>query len=37
VAIILWSKESPFAIVVKQKAIADGYRKHFEMIWKNSK
>jgi len=37
IAIILWSKESPFAIVVKQKEIADGYRKHFEMIWKNSK
>jgi len=37
IAIILWSKESPFAIVVRQKEIAEGYRKHFEMIWKNSK
>ena len=37
IAIILWSKENPFAIVVKQKEIADGYRKHFEMIWKSAK
>lgn len=37
IAIILWSKLSPFAIVVKQKEIADGYRKHFEMIWKAAK
>lgn len=37
VAIILWSKENPFAIVIKQKEIADGYRKHFEIMWKSSK
>ncbi len=37
IAIILWNKVSPFAIVVRQKEIADGYRKHFEMIWKSAK
>lgn len=36
VAIILWNKENPFAILIKQKEIADGYRKHFEMMWKVS-
>jgi len=34
VAIILWNKDNPFAILIKQKEIADGYRKHFELIWK---
>lgn len=34
VAIILWSKENPFAVVIKNKEIADGYRKHFDMMWK---
>jgi sugar-specific transcriptional regulator TrmB len=33
VAIILWSKENPFAIVIKQKEIADGYKKYFELLW----
>ncbi len=37
VAIILWSKENPFAIVIKNKEISQGYRKHFEMMWKASK
>lgn len=37
VAIILWSKENPFAIVIKNKEISEGYKKHFELIWKNSK
>jgi sugar-specific transcriptional regulator TrmB len=34
VAIILWSKEKPFAVVISQKEIAEGYRKHFELMWK---
>ncbi len=34
VAIILWSKENPFAIVINQKEVADGYRKYFELTWK---
>ncbi|MEK6879235.1 MAG: helix-turn-helix domain-containing protein [Nanoarchaeota archaeon] len=37
VAIILWSKENPFAILIKDKAISKGYKKHFELIWKISK
>ena len=34
VAIILWSKENPFAVVIKNKDISDGYRKYFELMWK---
>jgi len=37
VAIILWSKENPFAIVIKNKEISEGYRKHFELMWKIAK
>jgi len=33
VAIILWSKENPFAIVIKNKEISEGYRKYFELMW----
>lgn len=32
VAIILWKKE-PIAIVIKEKEVADAYRKYFEMMW----
>lgn len=35
VALIMWSKENPFAIVINQKEIADGYRNYFEMMWKS--
>lgn len=34
VAIILWSKENPFGILIKNKEISEGYRKQFEMMWK---
>jgi sugar-specific transcriptional regulator TrmB len=37
VAIILWNKENPFVIVIKNRDISEGYRKHFEMMWKMSK
>lgn len=37
VAIILWSKENPFAIVIKEKSIADGYKKYFELMWQIAK
>ena len=37
VAIILWSKEKPLAIVIKQEEIAKGYRNYFELIWKSAK
>lgn len=34
VAIIFWSKEKPFAIVIKQGEIALGYKNYFELMWK---
>ncbi|MDD5192382.1 MAG: helix-turn-helix domain-containing protein [Candidatus Nanoarchaeia archaeon] len=36
VAIILWSRENPIAIVIKNKEISDGYRKYFELMWRIS-
>jgi len=37
VAIILWSKENPWAILINQKDVADGYRKYFELMWKSAR
>ena len=37
VAIILWSKEKPIAIVIKDKEISEGYKKYFELMWKTVK
>lgn len=37
VAIILWSKEQPLAIIIKNKEISQGYEKYFEAMWKISK
>jgi len=37
VALILWSKENPFAVVIKDKQISEGYRKYFELMWKSAK
>src|SRR3989344_2055556 len=37
VALLLLSEEDPLAIVIKNKAISDGYRKYFEIMWKASK
>jgi len=37
VAIIHWNKEKPFVILIKQKEIADGYRKYFDLMWKIAK
>lgn len=34
VAIILFAEEQPLAVVIENKAIADGYRKYFEVMWK---
>src|SRR3989344_7849636 len=34
VALILWSRERPLAIVIKNQEIADGYRKYFELMWR---
>tara|TARA_Y100000034_G_scaffold100556_1_gene124057 strand:+ start:2331 stop:3047 length:717 start_codon:yes stop_codon:yes gene_type:complete len=36
VAIILWKKEKPIAILIKDYEIADAYKKHFEVMWKIS-
>jgi sugar-specific transcriptional regulator TrmB len=36
VAIILWKKDKPIAILIKDQEIANGYRKHFELMWKIS-
>lgn len=37
VALILWSKEKPLAIVIKNKEISDSYRKYFEFMWRSAK
>ena len=37
VALLLMSEEEPLAIVIKNKPIADGYRKYFEVMWKAAK
>jgi len=36
VAIILW-KDPPVCIVIKEKAVFDGYKKYFELMWKVAK
>ena len=36
VAIVFWSKEKPFAVVISQKEIAQGYRNYFEFLWKKA-
>ncbi len=37
VAVILWKKEKPFAILIKDEEIAEGYKKHFELMWRIAK
>jgi sugar-specific transcriptional regulator TrmB len=37
VAIILWKKDKPLAILIKDAEIATGYKKHFELMWKIAK
>lgn len=37
VAILLLSEEEPLAIVIDNEAIAEGYRKYFDIIWKAAK
>lgn len=37
VAIILWSKERPIAIIIKNKDISDSYRIFFDTMWKTAK
>jgi hypothetical protein len=35
-AIVLFT-ENPYALLIKDKNVADGYRKYFELLWKKSK
>jgi len=37
VAIILWSKDKPLAIIIKNTEIANSYRTFFEHMWKTAK
>jgi sugar-specific transcriptional regulator TrmB len=37
VAIILWKKDKPVAILIKDQEIAEGYKKQFELMWKIAK
>lgn len=37
VALLLLSEDEPLAIIVKNKKIADGYKKYFEVIWNSAK
>lgn len=37
VALILWSKERPMAIVIKNDLVSDGYKKYFDLMWKVAK
>ncbi len=37
IALILWSKENPFAVVIKNKEISEGYKNYFEIMWKSAK
>ncbi|MDP3766081.1 MAG: helix-turn-helix domain-containing protein [Nanoarchaeota archaeon] len=37
VALMLFSEEQPLAVVIENKAIADGYKKYFEVMWKAAK
>lgn len=34
IALVLWSKENPFAVVVKNAEMVEGYRKYFDLMWK---
>ncbi len=36
-AFVIWSKEHSFAIRIVSKEIADNFRKHFQVLWKNAK
>jgi HTH-type transcriptional regulator, sugar sensing transcriptional regulator len=37
VALILWSKQNPLAIVIRDREISEGYKKYFEMMWKSAR
>ena len=29
--------ENPYAFLIKDKFVAEGYKKHFELLWKSAK
>lgn len=35
VAMIMWNFDSPFAILIKQKEVADSFKDYFKFIWNN--
>jgi len=37
IAIILWNKENPIAILIKESELAEAYKKHFEIMWRIAK
>jgi sugar-specific transcriptional regulator TrmB len=37
VAIIFWSRDKPFVVLIKQQEIADAHRAYFEQLWKVAK
>lgn len=37
VAIIHWSKDNPFVILIRDKEIAEGYRNYFNLLWNMAK
>jgi len=37
VAIILWKKENPISILIKDFELAEAYKKHFEIMWSIAK
>ena len=37
VTLLLLSEEEPLAVVIKNRAISEGYRKYFEVMWKVAK
>lgn len=37
VAILLWNKENPLAILIKNKLFAKGYKQYFDLLWNVAK
>jgi sugar-specific transcriptional regulator TrmB len=37
ISIILWNKKNPLSIVIKDKKIAESYKRNFELAWKIAK
>ena len=37
IALILWNKDNPLAIVIKNKLFAEGYKQYFELMWNSAR